>query len=320
MTASRTATYARAAAAAAGVLGVAALLTRAQSRAAATRWPVVGRMVEVDGVELQVLERGQGRPLVLIHGNGAMIEDWLASGLFDSLAAQYRVIAFDRPGCGHSSRPRSGDWSVEGQAALLSAACRQLGIEQPVVLGHSLGTLVALAWALDFPDEVAALVLASGYYYPTARVDALLSGVPALPVIGEAMRHTISPLLGHIQAPLVFKLIFSPGEVPERFKQGYPTSLSLRPLQLRATAADGAAMVAAAARLSQRYDELALPVGIVAGTGDKLVDFETHSARLARDLPQASLHAAPRCGHMVHYQAHDSVLAAVDFASVGAPA
>lgn len=317
MTTSR---LARVALAAAGVLGVAALATRAQSRAAEKRWPVVGRMIEVDGVALQVLERGQGRPLVLIHGNGAMIEDWLASGLFDSLAAQYRVIAFDRPGCGHSSRPRGGDWSVEGQAALLSAACRQLGIEQPVVLGHSLGTLVALAWALDFPGEVAALVLASGYYYPTARIDAVLSGLPALPVVGDAMRHTISPLLGHVQAPLVFKLIFSPGEVPERFRQGYPTGLSLRPLQLRATAADGAAMVAAAARLSQRYDTLTLPVAVVAGTDDKLVDYDTQSAPLARELPHAWLVAATGCGHMVHYQAPERVIAAADLAAAGAPA
>lgn len=320
MTASRTATYARVAAVAAGVLGVAALLTRAQSKAAEKRWPVVGRMIEVDGVALQVLERGEGRPLVLVHGNGAMIEDWLASGLFDALAAKYRVIAFDRPGCGHSERPRGGDWSVEGQAALLSAACRQLGIEKPVVLGHSLGTLVALAWALDFPDEVAALVLASGYYYPTARVDAVLSGAPALPVVGDAMRHTISPLLGRVQAPLVFKLIFAPGEVPERFTDGYPLGLSLRPLQLRATAADGAAMVAAAARLSPRYDALTLPVGVVAGTGDMLVDFDTHSARLARELPHAWLVAATDCGHMVHYQAPERVMAAVDLAAAGAPA
>lgn len=320
MTASRTANFARVVAVTAGVLGVAALLTRAQSKAAEKRWPVVGRMIEVDGVELHVLERGQGRPLVLVHGNGAMIEDWLASGLFDALAANYRVIAFDRPGCGHSSRPRGRNWSVEGQAAVLSAACRQLGIENPIVLGHSLGTLVALAWALDFPSEVAALVLASGYYFPTARVDVVLSGVPALPVVGDAMRHTISPLLGRIQAPLVFELIFAPGDVPERFKDGYPVGLSLRPLQLRATAADGAAMVAAAAHLAPRYDALTLPVGVVAGTGDKLVGFETHSARLARELPQASLHAAPDCGHMVHYQAHDSVIAAVEFASAGAPA
>lgn len=319
MTALRKPRHGRMAAAAAGVLGLAAVLTRVQSRAAEKSWPVVGRMIEVDGVELQVLERGEGRPLVLIHGNGAMIEDWLASGLFDSLAANYRVIAFDRPGCGHSSRPRGGEWSVEGQAALLSAACRQLGIERPVVLGHSLGTLVALAWALDFPDEVAALVLASGYYYPTARVDAVVSGVPALPVIGDALRHTIAPLLGHVQAPLVFKLIFAPGEVPERFKQGYPLGLSLRPLQLRATAADGAAMVAAAARLSQRYDALTLPVAVVAGTSDKLVDFDTHSARLARELPRAWLVAATDCGHMVHYQSPRRVIAAVDLAAAGAP-
>ena len=59
--------------------------------------------------------------------------------------------------------------------------CQRLGIERPVVVGHSWGTLVALAWALRRPDEVRGLLLLSGYYYPSLRADVVLFAPPAIP-------------------------------------------------------------------------------------------------------------------------------------------
>ena len=64
--------------------------------------PPKGRFVEVNGVRLHYVERGDGDPIVLLHGNGSMVEDFECSGLIDIAAKQYRVIAFDRPGFGHS--------------------------------------------------------------------------------------------------------------------------------------------------------------------------------------------------------------------------
>ena len=97
--------------------------------------------------------------MVLIHGNGTLIQDFMVSGLVDGLSGHHRVIVFDRPGFGYSTRPRSRIWTPLAQAEVLQKALDQLGVEQPVVLGHSWGTLVAVALALQFPSRVRGLVL-----------------------------------------------------------------------------------------------------------------------------------------------------------------
>ena len=94
---------------AAGVLAAAAgaaLLNHWLARKAERRNPPRGRFIKVQGVRLHYVERGTGPALVLLHGNGSMIEDFQSSGLIELAARKYRVIAFDRPGFGHSDRPR----------------------------------------------------------------------------------------------------------------------------------------------------------------------------------------------------------------------
>ena len=145
-------------------LAASAILNRVLAKKAERRNPPTGRFITVDGVRLHYVERGTGRPLVLLHGNGSMIQDFESSGLVDLAAKKYRVIAFDRPGFGHSDRPRSTVWTPEAQADLLNAALVKMGVSQPLVLGHSWGTLVAVALALNYPRNVRALILASGYY------------------------------------------------------------------------------------------------------------------------------------------------------------
>ena len=88
-------------------LAASAILNRVLAKKAERRNPPTGRFITVDGVRLHYLERGTGSPLVLLHGNGSMIQDFESSGLIDLAAKTYRVIAFDRPGFGYSDRPRS---------------------------------------------------------------------------------------------------------------------------------------------------------------------------------------------------------------------
>jgi len=78
---------------------------RAQS--ARSQNPPAGNVVNVDDTQVHYLERGHGTPLVLLHGNTLRLEDFVASGLVERLARNYRVLAFDRPGFGYSERPRN---------------------------------------------------------------------------------------------------------------------------------------------------------------------------------------------------------------------
>lgn len=282
-----------------------------QARRAERKHPPSGQFIDVDGARLHFIERGEGPPVVLIHGNAVSLADFEASGLIEKLAIDHRVIAIDRPGFGYSSRPRDRLWTPNAQAALFHLALKNLGVERPTVVGHSMGTLIALAMALDQPADVRSLVLLAGYHYPTVRIDALLSTPVAVPVLGDVMRYTVTAVSARALLTRSVEVMFSPAKIPARFFPTLSREMMLRPVQIRANAEDAAFMIPAARAVSARYKELELPVAIIAGDADKVVDFEAHSTRLNRDVPQSKLVVVPGAGHMVHYADPERVVAAV---------
>jgi pimeloyl-ACP methyl ester carboxylesterase len=286
-----------------GVLGAAAtaLWVQMQARRAERENPPRGEFLDVDGVRLHYVQRGTGTPVVLIHGNAVSLEDFEASGLLDRLAVNHRVVAIDRPGFGHSSRPRDRMWTPKAQAKALHAALQALGITQARVVGHSMGAMVAAALALDHPEDVDRLVLLGGYYYPTLRVDALLNAPVALPVIGDAMRYTVEAAVSRATLTGAVKSMFAPNPVPEHFSRVLSREMMLRPIQLRANAEDAAFMMQAASDAAGRYGDLQMPVVIVAGEDDRIVDPHAHSARLHGDVSGSELLMIPGAGHMVHH-------------------
>jgi pimeloyl-ACP methyl ester carboxylesterase len=241
-----------------------------------------------------------------------MAEDFALSGLLDQLAsADYRVIAFDRPGYGYSERPLDRAWTPVEQADLLHHAMLRLGIQHAIVAAHSWGTLVALHLALKHPDAVQGLVLMSGYYFPTLRFDVTQLSMPAVPIIGDLLRHTVSPVLGRLMWPVFTRRMFSPTPAHSRFAD-FPIWLSLRPRQLRASAAESAMMIPAVHALKTRYGELTMPVGLLAGDGDKHVNMRRQTMRLHQELPDSELHIVPDIGHMVHYSATQRIVSAIN--------
>ena len=294
-----------------GALAVSALINRKLSKNAERDNPAKGLFLDVAGVRLHYVERGTGQPLVLLHGNGSMIEDFGSSGLIDLLAKNYRVIVFDRPGFGYSDRPRNVIWTPDAQADLIERALRQLGILSAVVLGHSWGASVAVALGLKFPNLVRGLVLASGYYYPTTRVDVIAMSAPAVPLMGDILSHTVSPLISRAIWPLAMAKIFGPRQVPAKF-QKFPKEMALRPSQIRASAAEAAMMVPDAIYFRSCYPDLKMPVSIVAGDDDRLISTEQQSARLHSEIKQSTFIRIPKNGHMVHQTATLQVIAAID--------
>ena len=238
-------------------------------------------------------------------------EDFQTSGVLDLLVRRHRVIAFDRPGFGYSDRPHGSAWSARAQAELLSGALVLLGIDRPIVLGHSWGAAVALALALNHPDDVRGLVLLSGYYYPTFRVDALLSSPPAIPILGDLLRYSISPLLGKLVQPLLLKGMFAPLAVPASFATGSSPDMSVRPGQIRAESQDGVAMIPGAIAMRHRYQELTMPVVIMAGTKDGVVNAK-QPRRLHAQIPHSNLRMVPGVGHMLHYAVPAQVAEAIE--------
>jgi pimeloyl-ACP methyl ester carboxylesterase len=294
-----------------GLAGLALLNAWLSVRAERLR-PPVGQIAAFDGVALHWVDLRPegpetGPPVVLLHGNLVTLDDWIASGVADRLVASgRRVLAFDRPGFGYSARP-AGRWGAREQAALLRSAAATLGVERPLVVGHSWGSLVALAWAQD--ATVAGVALVSGYHYASRRVDALLVAPAAAPGIGPLLRHTLAPPFARATLPRVLRSLFAPRPVPAAFEAAFPQELVPRPSQLRATARDGAMMVDEARRLGRRMGRLRAPVAVMTGTADGVVEPDDQSGRLARELG-ARLISVREAGHMVHHAAPDRLVAA----------
>lgn len=303
----------------AAALAAVALQVRANAKRAEREHPPTGKFITAGGVRLHYLEAGLGGPaVVLLHGNAVQAADYLASGVFRRAAQRHRVIAFDRPGYGYSERPRDRPWTAKAQATIFAEAFARLGIKRPILVGHSWGTLVALALALDHPETVGGLVLLSGYYFPTARADVPLFSPPAIPLLGDALRYTVGPLMGRLIAPKMIRTMFAPAPVSPAFTEAVPIPMMLRPWQVKASAEDAAAMIPAAASFQRRYGALShLPVSILAGAEDRIVDVGRQSARLHQALPGSRLQVLPGLGHMVHYGAPDLVMEAIE--SVAAP-
>ncbi|WP_336490252.1 alpha/beta fold hydrolase [Methylobacterium nigriterrae] len=271
-----------------------------------------GRFVDIDGVHVHYIARGKGRTVVLIHGNGTMSEDFVICGLVDQLAKRYRVIAVDRPGFGHTDRPRHRAWTASAQARLIQRVLEKLNVERPLIVGHSWGTIVALALATRARQQPRGLVLLSGYYYPTRRADVALIAPMAVPGIGDAARSMMPAAVGHLLAPHVFRHVFKPQPVPARFTKRFPVAISIQPTQARASAEDTASMNAAAALLQPHYAKLRLPIAILTGDADAVVDADEQSRRLHAEVAGSTLSVLTGQGHMIHYSAKAQIGRAVD--------
>ena len=291
-------------------LAVSAMANVQLSKRAERQNPPAGRFVEVDGVRLHYIERGEGPPLVLLHGNGSMIQDFGSSGLVDLAASRHKVIVFDRPGFGHSTRPRQRVWTANAQADLLHTALARIGVSRAIVLGHSWGASVAVALALRHPQAVSGLVLASGYYYPSARGDMAVMAAPAVPLLGDLVRYTIAPIASRLMWPALMRKIFGPAPVPPKFRL-FPKEMAVRPSQIRAAAAESALLVPTAAATAADYAMLEMPVAIIAGAEDRLINPAKQSRRLHRQIAQSTFHEVPGSGHMVHQTDPRAVMSAI---------
>lgn len=301
--------------------GVAATEWRAASRerAAVAAFPPEGRFVEVGGRRVHAVTRGAGPDLVLIHGASGSTRD-MTFGLVPRLEGRYRVTAFDRPGLGYTDRARpelDRLFSHEGespreQADLLRAAARELGIWRPIVLGHSLGGAVALAWALGDPEGTAAVVDVAGVALPWPGALDLLYRINGSILGGSLLPPLIVAFAGRRVLAAALAAIFDPDPVPAGYVEHFGPAMALRRRSVRANARQVNGLRPHIVEQSRHYGALALPLEIVHGEADIIVPPTIHSLPLSRIVPGARLALLPDIGHMPHHAAPEEVVAAVD--------
>ncbi len=113
------------------------------------------------GVELLVEQHGTGSPLVFVHGLFGITEHWQYQ--FTPFARDRFVLAYDCRGSGRSAKPASEIYPIEQHATDLASILDAAGIDRAVVVGHSMGSCIAIAFALRFADRVSALCLVDGF-------------------------------------------------------------------------------------------------------------------------------------------------------------
>lgn len=280
------------------VLGVFACYTRATVRRIEEALPPLGRIIEVDGQRLHVRDQGSGSPLVLLHGLGGQMRHFDVGAMAD-LRLGFRVISIDRPGSGHSRRAQGQPAGLAAQARTVAALIRQLGLERPTVVGHSLGGALALQLALDHPQAVGALALVAPLSHVLERVPAVFKPLAIRPRLLRALfAHTLALPATVIGGGRLMARVFGPEPVPRDFATRGGGLLALRPAQFLAAGADLDALRTDLPPLERRYRDLGVPLSVLYARDDALLDWRANGHDLVRQVPGARLQLADG-GHML---------------------
>jgi pimeloyl-ACP methyl ester carboxylesterase len=257
---------------------------------------------------LAFAQTGAGPDIILIHGAMTCLDD-MAIALFASLEAEFRVTAFDRPG--HGGSPPSLTGTPWRQAELIRDSARALGLVRPVVIGHSFGGAVALAYALRYPEETTGVVALAPIAFPEPRLEHVLFAPRAALGPGGFWSHTFGRLSDPFLLPVLWRAMFLPQAMPSRFAEMFPFAEAARAGQMMAEAQDAALMGPGLAWNAANYGACSTPVHIFAGERDKVVNPILHADGLARLLPRSRLTKLPGLGHMIHHFAQRAIVAAV---------
>jgi 3-oxoadipate enol-lactonase len=248
--------------------------------------------IEVNGVSTYVEERGSGMPLVLVHGLGGSVEIWRR--LTDDLAGDFRIVAYDLRGAGKSAVPE-GPYSVQELVDDLDALIAALGIDAALLMGHSLGGGVVLAYAAGHPDRVLGVV-----------------GIGAVAELPEQGREGMLQRAATVEAEgmgAVAETVATNGTAPsfrERDPDGYRAFLAL----LESNDPAGYAALCRAVAGIDVVPHLArveAPVLLIAGERDMVSPPSANEANAAR-LPNARYVPVEDCAHIVMLERPDELV------------
>jgi pimeloyl-ACP methyl ester carboxylesterase len=244
---------------------------------------------KANGIQIHYDVRGQGAPLVLIAGLGYPAWEW--HKMAPLLAEHLQVITFDNRGVGQSDKP-AGPYTASLLAADVAGLLDALGVEQASVMGHSMGGFIAQAFALEHPQRLSRLVLASTNFggprhVPiSAEAMAVLSDVSSDPVTRFKNGLAVSTAPGFaeqhpeiIQAWLAWR-VANPVDVA-----GYQAQMAL-----------GLGLLAEAAAFEHKLKQISVPTLILFGAHDKVVP-PANANLLAKQITGSQVVIFPDAGH-----------------------
>lgn len=260
--------------------------------------PAQGEWVEVKGGRIHYVEMGppDAPPIVMIHGILAQLRHF-SYALAGRMAKDHRVILIDRPGWGHStiSGKRPG---IGAQADMIAEALGRLGIEKPLLVGHSMGGAVSLALALRHPEVPRGLALIAPYTQPVDNVVDTFRSLLVPARLAPMIAWTLSIPIGIKTGAKKAAQAFSPDPVPADFGVKGGGLLALKPASFQSGVFEISVANAEMQAQAPRYGELQLPVAILYGHGDYLLEPALHGRKTAAAIPNAKL-TEIEGGHML---------------------
>ncbi len=261
--------------------------------------PPAGRFLELDGGRIHYVDEGSGPAIVLIHGLGAQLLNFLPDSL-RPLRRDYRVIALDRPGSGYSIRAPGRPATLAAQAGTVAAFITALGLRRPLLVGHSFGGAVAMRVALDHPGLVGGLALLAPLTHPYEAMPGMFERmvIPS-PLVRFLVSWILVTPMAMRHRDHVMRAMFAPDPPAPDYAVAGGGALNLRPSSFYATSSDLSAMdVADLAAMAARYGGLDMPVGILFGTGDPILDHTLNGVALQGKVPGLELELFEG-GHMI---------------------
>lgn len=265
---------------------------------AAAESPRRGKLTKIRDGKIHWTDQGAGAPVVMIHGLGGNLNNFTYA-LTRELSDEFRVIALDRPGCGWSERKGADQATLPEQARMIAEFIETENLGKPLVVGHSLGGAIAETLALNHPDQVGALALICP---ATNRVDILpeaFKGIDVpypwlIPVIG----NTLAGAMSLVTENKVFSEVFKPEPVAPEFLERGGGILGRRPQGFIAAAQDLAQSRASVDDIVGREGELTLPIGVLFGAADNILDPTYHGKEFS-EKTGAEYSELPDRGHMI---------------------
>jgi pimeloyl-ACP methyl ester carboxylesterase len=288
------------------VAGYFVVATRRIAAKAERLVPAAGKFVDVGGNRIHYVETGEGRPIVFVHGLGGQLHHF-RHPMFPLLPG-YRLIALDRPGSGYSVRAAGATARLPEQADVVAGFIEALGLEKPLLVGHSLGGAVVLTVALNHADAISGIVVLAPL---THMEDEVRAEFRSLYIPSKLKRWLIAQTMAVPRslkyAKQTLDFVFGPQKWPEDYIVAGGGMLGLRPSHFYATASDIVAIEKDLGEIEARYGEIRMPVALMFGTADRVLDHKRHALPMRDKVAGLDFELADGQGHMLQFTANDRV-------------
>ena len=260
--------------------------------------PKFGKITRLEDAEIHWYDSGQGRPIIMLHGLGGNLRNFTYA-LTERLDNDFRVIAIDRAGSGWSRRSKPVIATIQEQARILSEFIEQERIEKPLIVGHSLGGAIALAFALEHRKQISGLALICPATQPVDRVPDIFRFLNITsPALRFFVAYTFSSFIGILTRKNTFQIAFAPEPISDNFSIEGGGDLALSSRAFIKTSEDLIFALSSAPLLAGREKELDVPTAILFGEQDKILDVKLHGQKFAK-LSGAKLKILNGKGHML---------------------